>query len=345
MTAEGPEADWYADPAGSGGERWWDGQAWTTRVRPSSQADAAQNRLASSWPANFGELPADWYPDPGGSGEERWWDGRAWATRMKPIHNANAKPGRPSTRLTASERIESISSDWYDDPDGSGGERFWDGTRWTARRRRKDKHSADASSVPPTTPTSRPERTPYAQIRPPAVHGTKSLSLGASSPASSPGDLPFWKRSDPVRLAVATIGVALIVVVGVVLLAQRFGHPGSWQTGYNAGSSDPASTQKIIYAGETPAGLCQNLLALARMSSDASSVDAADFMRGCRDGVEQALKVTVPPSPPQTVYIPMPAQPNPYPRGVVCDPLGRWDSECDLGKRCMLMPDGCQGPN
>lgn len=43
---------------------------------------------------------------------------------------------------------------------------------------------------------------------------------------------------------------------------------------------------------------------------------------------------TVPP-PRQTVLVPVPVpqQPQPYPPGVtVCDPLGRWDPDCDLGK-------------
>ena len=31
--AESPAPDWYDDPGGSGGERWWDGSRWTARVR------------------------------------------------------------------------------------------------------------------------------------------------------------------------------------------------------------------------------------------------------------------------------------------------------------------------
>jgi hypothetical protein len=29
-----PRADWYPDPSGSGGQRYWDGNAWTDHVRP-----------------------------------------------------------------------------------------------------------------------------------------------------------------------------------------------------------------------------------------------------------------------------------------------------------------------
>ena len=29
-----PTADWYPDPSGNGGQRYWDGNAWTDHVRP-----------------------------------------------------------------------------------------------------------------------------------------------------------------------------------------------------------------------------------------------------------------------------------------------------------------------
>jgi len=29
-----PRADWYPDPSGSGGQRYWDGNGWTDHVRP-----------------------------------------------------------------------------------------------------------------------------------------------------------------------------------------------------------------------------------------------------------------------------------------------------------------------
>jgi hypothetical protein len=34
-----PRADWYPDPSGNGGQRYWDGNAWTDHVRaPAAQA-------------------------------------------------------------------------------------------------------------------------------------------------------------------------------------------------------------------------------------------------------------------------------------------------------------------
>jgi len=54
---------WYPDPAGSGGERWWDGKGWAMQTR---SANGVKN------------LPsAGWYPDPW-SGQLRWWSGHEW---------------------------------------------------------------------------------------------------------------------------------------------------------------------------------------------------------------------------------------------------------------------------
>ncbi len=34
MSDSNPRPDWYADPAGSGGQRYWDGVQWTEQTRP-----------------------------------------------------------------------------------------------------------------------------------------------------------------------------------------------------------------------------------------------------------------------------------------------------------------------
>lgn len=47
MTAPLP-AGWFADPGGSDAERWWDGQEWTTQVRPKG---ASAERTASVQPS------------------------------------------------------------------------------------------------------------------------------------------------------------------------------------------------------------------------------------------------------------------------------------------------------
>jgi hypothetical protein len=39
------------------------------------------------------------------------------------------------------------------------------------------------------------------------------------------------------------------------------------------------------------------------------------------------------PSPPATVFVPVPAQPTPLlPGETICNPLGRWDPDCNLAR-------------
>lgn len=74
--------------------------------------------------------PPDWYPDPFGRFERRYWDGSQWTehvsngdrqgvdqpVRQHPVWN----PVAPSP-----------GAGWYADPAGIGGQRYWDGERWT----------------------------------------------------------------------------------------------------------------------------------------------------------------------------------------------------------------------
>lgn len=47
MSASGPEHGWYPDPNGSGGERYWDGGAWTRNWRP--RPAPLENGPRSDW--------------------------------------------------------------------------------------------------------------------------------------------------------------------------------------------------------------------------------------------------------------------------------------------------------
>jgi hypothetical protein len=80
-------------------------------------------------------------------------------------------------------------------------------------------------------------------------------------------------------------------VAGMAIATAACGHSASYQTGYNAGSQDPGAVQKIINEGGlAPQSFCQNLLTVARMSSNASNIDGSDFITGCLDGVQHVLK-------------------------------------------------------
>lgn len=41
MTGISPQPGWYADPAGTPGQRWWDGQQWTQHTQPPPQVQVS----------------------------------------------------------------------------------------------------------------------------------------------------------------------------------------------------------------------------------------------------------------------------------------------------------------
>jgi len=49
-----PPPNWYPDPAGSGGTRWWDGQAWTDHVQPAATPQPTAAAQAPTPPAAGG---------------------------------------------------------------------------------------------------------------------------------------------------------------------------------------------------------------------------------------------------------------------------------------------------
>lgn len=82
MTTHAPEG-WYPDPAGSYGERYWDGLAWTDDLRgvavPEPAPEAPPAPAAPVEPARPVSLVAPgYYDDPASTGLFRYFDGVAW---------------------------------------------------------------------------------------------------------------------------------------------------------------------------------------------------------------------------------------------------------------------------
>lgn len=63
-------AGWYGDPGRRFEQRYWDGAAWTERVRAGGEQSYAP------------VVPADWYPDPTGRFALRYWTGYTWTEHV-----------------------------------------------------------------------------------------------------------------------------------------------------------------------------------------------------------------------------------------------------------------------
>jgi len=113
------------------------------------------------------------------------------------------------------------SAGWYDDPDGSGAERYFDGQAWTPQRRRK----------PPIPQPLPPVSDPYGRGPAAASPHVPSMSAGPAFPYPYPPAPPhsgaYWPPPRPSggqywhRLSAgAKIGWAVAVATVLVIIAS-----------------------------------------------------------------------------------------------------------------------------
>jgi Protein of unknown function (DUF2510) len=137
------------------------------------------------------------------------------------------------------------SEGWYDDPDGSDAERFFDGRQWTPRRRRKDPARNPPSTVihPPasgSTPSSAGGNSfpppaaagPYAAYPPPPGPSSSGYPPGAEpfDPGHSSGSSPVFgypqqlpsSRSGAMAQGLTRTLAVVIGAIGLALVATAF---------------------------------------------------------------------------------------------------------------------------
>jgi hypothetical protein len=91
-----------------------------------------------------GQLPSGWYPDPNPgaddpAGQQRYWNGSAWTQRTAvpstPLNRLQDRHSSSPARSTTTEVVITTDgrppADWYSDPSGAPGQRWWNGTTWT----------------------------------------------------------------------------------------------------------------------------------------------------------------------------------------------------------------------
>jgi hypothetical protein len=109
---------------------------------------------------------------------------------------------------------------WYDDPEDSNGQRYWDGQAWTPHRQRK---SAAQPSPAPNLPPPQPAPAPGGAYPPPAPQQAAWQAPGYPPAGPSP------QRSNNLALIIGVIVGVIVLVVGGIFAWKHFvqKHPAS----------------------------------------------------------------------------------------------------------------------
>ena len=115
-------------------------------------------------------------------------------------------------------------SGWYDDPNDSNAQRYWDGQDWTPHRQRKPLSRQRQAPVSPTPPQPAPSNLPPRPNLPPPSPRPPNAQSPTPPDQPSGGGPPQRSRS-PKRImaviaAVAVLAVAAVLVYTFVLPAK-----------------------------------------------------------------------------------------------------------------------------
>jgi Domain of unknown function (DUF4352)/Protein of unknown function (DUF2510) len=225
MTTPPTTAGWYPDPDGSGGQRYWDGAAWSDHG-PDAADVSASTEETSAWPSELPPWPEDMTMP---SWEE--------AGKAEPVDEAEAagsdEESEPESVEEPAETVEQIAPD--DEPAVVGEpETAEDQTAPVADLADQDQ---------PTAVVKLPE--PAAAAVPATAPPAESFAFASSTPQAE----STAGRSGPLKGYLIGVGGLLVVLVAVLVWAFALADPGTGETdatgadgtSETAGTTDPAT--------------------------------------------------------------------------------------------------------
>jgi hypothetical protein len=171
---------------------------------------------------------------------------------------------------------------WYEDPENSNTQRYWDGQNWTPHRGRKNTtptthQSAPAAAPPPPPPA--PGTTPWDQ---------RGAYVGMVQPHVAKGG-QFWSglsRRRKIISAIVVCAAGLLILtflyVGSSHVPAGVGHSSSYKEGYDIASHEVVQ-ESLMGHPDDAEGACQS--AYDTYNGSQSSADKGQYIAGCLDWV------------------------------------------------------------
>lgn len=222
MTTPPTTAGWYPDPDGSGGQRYWDGAAWTDHG-PDVADTPASTEETSAWPTELPPWPEDMTMP---SWEEA---GKAEPVSEVETPEADAAPDADVAEEPAEQHEPEVEPVAAEEPDTSA-------DQTTAVDEPVDQDQPTALVQLPDPPAAFPAPPP-----PPS----EPAAFAATTPQAEPGPTP----SGPLKGYLIGVGGLLAILVAVLVWAFAFADPGTGSieatgtdaTSETAGTTDPAT--------------------------------------------------------------------------------------------------------
>lgn len=247
MTTPPTTAGWYPDPDGSGGQRYWDGAAWTDQPPDAPDTSDASEETAA-WPSELPPWPEDM--------EMPSWEEAGKADPVADVEDpvVEESPAEDSPAEDVAVDDSAVEDDAAETPVvEESTDPPEDPAEPIVAADESDASSEQTTNVvqlldQPTAVVKLPEPPgAVAPTFPPPPSSVPAFAVAAPSDSGSP--------SSPLKGYLAGVGALLVVLVGVLVWAFAFADPGpdSTETTGAGGTSETAGTSDPTTDSADPA--------------------------------------------------------------------------------------------